>query len=114
MAPRVYGRGTRRSASSWTWSRRSHCSPDGSRNLPHGLNQSAGASSQAAATFLFADIAGFTALTEAHGDEQAAALVADFCAAVNADLQSFGGTHVKSIGDALMLRVPEPGNAVRL
>jgi hypothetical protein len=25
-----------------------------------------------AATFLFADIAGFTALTEAHGDEQAA------------------------------------------
>ena len=31
-----------------------------------------------AATFLFADIAGFTALTEAHGDEEAAKLVADF------------------------------------
>ena len=28
------------------------------------------------ATFLFADIAGFTALTEAHGDDEAAALVA--------------------------------------
>ena len=27
------------------------------------------------ATFLFADIAGFTALTEAHGDEHAVALV---------------------------------------
>jgi class 3 adenylate cyclase len=26
------------------------------------------------ATFLFADIAGFTALTEAHGDEEAARL----------------------------------------
>src|SRR5690349_16478310 len=51
------------------------------------------------ATFLFADIAGFTALTEAHGDEEAAALVADFCAAVRAELPSFGGTHVKSIGD---------------
>jgi class 3 adenylate cyclase len=34
------------------------------------------------ATFRFADIAGFTALTEAHGDEQAAGLVADFCEAV--------------------------------
>jgi adenylate cyclase len=38
------------------------------------------------ATFLFADIAGFTALTEAHGDEQAADLVADFCAAIRAEL----------------------------
>jgi class 3 adenylate cyclase/YHS domain-containing protein len=67
-----------------------------------------------AATFLFADIAGFTALTEAHGDEQAAQLVADFCAAVNAELDSFGGTHVKSIGDALMVRVGQPADAVRL
>ena len=66
------------------------------------------------ATFLFADIAGFTALTEAHGDEQAAALVADFCKAVKAELPAFGGTHVKSIGDALMLRIPEPADAVML
>jgi adenylate cyclase len=72
------------------------------------------APSGTAATFVFADIAGFTALTEAHGDEQAAALVADFCAAVNAELEAFGGAHVKSIGDALMLRVPEPADAVRL
>jgi adenylate cyclase len=77
-------------------------------------SRSSGTSTQAAATFVFADIAGFTALTEAHGDEQAAALVADFCAAVNAELETFGATHVKSIGDALMLRVPEPGHAVRL
>jgi class 3 adenylate cyclase len=39
-----------------------------------------------AATFLFADIAGFTALTEARGDEHAAQLRADFRAAVNAEL----------------------------
>jgi adenylate cyclase len=39
------------------------------------------------ATFLFADIAGFTALTEAHGDEQAADLVADFCETIRAELQ---------------------------
>ena len=68
----------------------------------------------AAAAFLFADIAGFTALTEAHGDEDAAELVADFCAAVNAQLPAFGGTHVKSIGDALMLRVPDAADAVLL
>lgn len=67
-----------------------------------------------AATFLFADIAGFTALTEAHGDEEAAALVAGFCAAVKAELPEFGGTHVKSIGDALMLRISEPADAVSL
>jgi class 3 adenylate cyclase len=29
----------------------------------------------AAGTFIFADIAGFTALTEAHGDEEAVKLV---------------------------------------
>ena len=68
----------------------------------------------AAATFLFADIAGFTALTEAHGDEQAATLVAEFCATVRAELPQCGGTHVKSIGDAVMLRIPEPGDAVLL
>lgn len=66
------------------------------------------------ATFLFADIAGFTALTEAHGDEDAAALVADFCAAVQAELPASGGKQVKTIGDAVMLSIPEPGAAVLL
>jgi adenylate cyclase len=67
-----------------------------------------------AATFLFADIAGFTALTEAHGDEQAATLAADFCDAVRAELPASGGAHVKSIGDALMLRIPDPSEAILL
>ena len=66
-----------------------------------------------AATFLFADIAGFTALTEAHGDEEAATLVADFCDAVRAELPA-GAAHVKTIGDALMLRIPDPGKAILL
>ena len=68
----------------------------------------------AAATFVFADIAGFTALTEAHGDEQAADLIADFCAAVRAELPANGGEHVKTIGDAILLRIPDPGEAVLL
>jgi adenylate cyclase len=65
------------------------------------------------ATFVFADIAGFTALTEAHGDEQAATLVAHFCDAVRAELPA-GAAHVKTIGDALMLRVPDPAHAILL
>jgi adenylate cyclase len=66
------------------------------------------------ATYLFADIAGFTALTEAHGDEEAADLVSGFCEAVTAELPAFGGTHVKTIGDAILLRVPDPAQAVLL
>lgn len=65
------------------------------------------------ATFVFADIAGFTALTEAHGDERAAALVDAFSTAVEAELPA-GGSRVKSIGDAVMLRVPDPGAAILL
>ena len=63
---------------------------------------------------MFADIAGFTALTEAHGDEEAAALVAGFEDAVRAELSASGGKQVKTIGDALMLTVPDPGAAIVL
>src|SRR3954453_19223345 len=66
------------------------------------------------ATFLFADIAGFTALTEAHGDEEAVQLVEDFTATVQAELPRVNGDHVKTIGDALMLRIPDPVDAIRL
>jgi adenylate cyclase len=69
---------------------------------------------EAAATFLFADIAGFTAITEAHGDEEALQLVDDFASAVRTELPRIGGEHVKTVGDALMLRVPEPAAAVQL
>jgi hypothetical protein len=62
----------------------------------------------------FADIAGFTALTEAHGDKPAVQLVDDFAAIVQAELPNVGGEYVKTVGDALMLRVPDPGNAIRL
>ena len=70
--------------------------------------------SDSAATFLFADIAGFTALTEAHGDEEAVLLVESFATAVQAELPRIDGEYVKTVGDALMLRVPDPADAVRL
>jgi class 3 adenylate cyclase len=65
-----------------------------------------------AGTFVFADLAGFTALTEAHGDEEAVKLVEEFSEAVEAELPAVRGEHVKTIGDALMLRIPDPGAAV--
>jgi class 3 adenylate cyclase len=67
-----------------------------------------------AGTFVFADLAGFTALTEAHGDEEAVKLVEEFSEAVEAELPAVRGEHVKTVGDALMLRIPDPGDAVVL
>jgi class 3 adenylate cyclase/YHS domain-containing protein len=65
-------------------------------------------------TFLFADLAGFTALTEAHGDERAADLAETFRDAVLPLLSGHRGALVKMIGDALMIRCEEPADAIRL
>jgi adenylate cyclase len=46
-----------------------------------------------AATFVFADIAGFTAMTEAHGDEEAVALVEAFTEVATRDLEAVQGEH---------------------
>jgi class 3 adenylate cyclase/YHS domain-containing protein len=67
-----------------------------------------------AQTFLFADLSGFTALTEAHGDEQAADLVGGFCGAVRQLLGEYQAQEVKTIGDALMLRTSDAAAAIRL
>ena len=71
-------------------------------------------SEPAVQTFLFADLSGFTALTEAHGDEQAADLVGGFCVAVRQLLVEHQAYEVKSIGDALMLRTGDAAAAIRL
>ena len=65
-------------------------------------------------TFLFADLSGFTALTEAHGDEQAADLVGGFCGAVRQLLADHQAQEVKAIGDAVMLRSADAAAAIRL
>ena len=65
-------------------------------------------------TFIFVDPAGYTALTEAHGDEYAADLVGGFCAAVRALLPDYDAEEIKAIGDALLIRVPDAAKAVRL
>ena len=64
--------------------------------------------------FLFADLSGYTALTEVHGDEEAADLVLAFADEVRAILPGYGAEQVKTIGDALMIRADDPERAVRL
>ena len=65
-------------------------------------------------TFVFADIAGYTALTEAHGDEDAAELAAQFCRAISDVAAASGGELIKTIGDAVMVRHSAPAEAVEL
>src|SRR5918996_1030069 len=65
-------------------------------------------------TFLFADLAGFTAMTEVHGDEVAADAVSDFGRGVAELLPEFDAEQIKSIGDAVMVRVPEASAAIDL
>jgi adenylate cyclase len=63
---------------------------------------------------LFADLAGFTALTEAHGDEEAADLIGSFCREVRELLPDHGAQEVKTIGDELMIRTDSAADAIRL
>ncbi len=58
-------------------------------------------------TFLFIDLAGFTALTEAHGDERAADLAGDFVGIVHDELGA-SAKLVKTIGDAVLLVADDP------
>ena len=67
-----------------------------------------------ARTFLFADLAGYTALTEVHGDEEAATVAAEFSEWVRPLLPDYGAEEVKSIGDALLIRVDDPADALHL
>lgn len=65
-------------------------------------------------TFVFADLAGFTALTEAHGDVEAIEIASDFADRVRALLAEHHAEEIKTIGDEVMLRVPDASDAVRL
>ena len=65
-------------------------------------------------TFLFADLAGFTALTEAHGDETAADLAGSFCELAAVELEQRDAEQIKTIGDAVMLRATQANEAISL
>lgn len=63
-------------------------------------------------TFVFADLSGFTAMTESHGDDDAAATAIRFADLARSCL-SDGVRVVKTIGDAVMLVAPQPAPALR-
>ncbi|BBX88112.1 YHS domain-containing protein [Mycolicibacterium mucogenicum] len=64
-------------------------------------------------TFTMIDLAGFTALTEAHGDEYAADLAVDFADLARTALAP-GDRFIKSIGDAVLLASPDPTAGIYL
>jgi adenylate cyclase len=65
-------------------------------------------------TFLFADMAGFTALTEEMGDEEAVDVAEGFFSAAREVLSEHAATEVKTIGDALMVECGDPAHAIQL
>ena len=60
----------------------------------------------------FLDLTGYTALTEARGDEAAAELAGRLASLVHRAAQSHGGHPVKWLGDGVMFYFPDPGGAV--
>jgi class 3 adenylate cyclase len=67
-----------------------------------------------APTFVFADLAGYTALTEERGDQAAARLAREFLRTMCALSREHGATQVKSMGDGVMIWAPDAGAAVAL
>jgi adenylate cyclase len=62
---------------------------------------------------VFIDLAGFTALTERHGDFDAADMATRFAALTRAALGA-GDRLIKTIGDAVLVTSPTPGAALEL
>ncbi len=62
-------------------------------------------------TVLFADLSGFTALTETHGDQDAAEVAARFYDLAQTALTD-DARLVKTIGDAVMIAADQPASAV--
>jgi adenylate cyclase len=67
-----------------------------------------------APTFLFVDLVGFTALTEAEGDEVAAETARRFRRTMRSLSRRHGAWQVKSMGDGVMIWSPDPAKAVAL
>jgi class 3 adenylate cyclase/YHS domain-containing protein len=67
---------------------------------------------EAAVTFLIADISGYTALTEAHGSLRAAAVVRRFLEMARASLQPTARL-LERVGDSVLIAAPDASAAVR-
>jgi adenylate cyclase len=67
-----------------------------------------------APTFVFADLAGYTALTEERGDEAAAHVARAFLREMHTASRRYGAWHVKSMGDGVMIWSPDAAEAIAL
>jgi adenylate cyclase len=67
-----------------------------------------------APTFVFADLAGYTALTEQRGDHAAARLAREFRRTMGALSREHGASQVKSMGDGVMIWAPDASAAIAL
>jgi adenylate cyclase len=65
-------------------------------------------------TFLFADLVGFTALTDAEGDDRAADLALGFFERVRGLLPQYGAEELKTLGDGVALRCDEAASGIAL
>jgi hypothetical protein len=72
-----------------------------------GMNATDAAAESPVVTIAFVDLAGFTALTDAHGDVEAITIAKAFQQQVIGALGP-GDRLVKTIGDAVMLAFPDP------
>ena len=90
----------------WAW-----CGP--AAPSPHGA-ATAGRAPRSTPTFLFADLVGYTMLTEVQGNEHAARVAREFQRSMSALSRGHGARHVKSMGDGVMIWAPDPDTAVAL
>jgi class 3 adenylate cyclase len=67
-----------------------------------------------APTFVFADLVGYTALTERHGDDAAARVAHEFWREMSALCRAHGARQVKAMGDGAMVWAPDAARAVSL
>ena len=65
-------------------------------------------------TFLFVDLSGYTAVTEARGDEAGADLAREFRRTMCALSRDHGARQVKSMGDGVMIWAPDSATGVAL
>jgi adenylate cyclase len=65
-------------------------------------------------TFVFVDLAGYTALTETRGDQAAARIASEFQRTMSGLSRQHGARHIKSMGDGVMIWAPDATRAVAL
>jgi adenylate cyclase len=70
--------------------------------------------SHPAPTFVFVDLAGYTALTEASGDRAGARVASEFQRTMSSLSRHHGAWQVKSMGDGVMIWSPDADRAVAL